>query len=68
MSIIAIEDLPLDELYKLLDQHRTHLEFLKQLNMCDANKTKSIVEKCELIFNIIHSRTASACNTGVSNT
>ena len=63
---ISIENLPLDDLFKLLAQHRQHLDFLKQYDMCDVEKTKSIVAKCELVFNIIHSRTASTSDNGVS--
>ena len=60
---VAIEHLPLDDLYKLVEQYRKHLEFLKEVNMCDTEKTKSIVEKCENVFNIINSRTATQSNS-----
>ena len=65
-NIVAIQDLPLDDLYKLLAQHRQHLEFLKQCDMCDEQKTRDIVGKCEFVFEIINSRTASTSETGVS--
>ena len=66
---VAIEDLPLDDLYKLIEQYRKHLDFLKEVNMCDTEKTKSIVDKCESVFNIINSRTAtkSTQSNSVSN-
>ena len=60
---VVIEELPLDDLYKLIDQYRKHLDFLKEVNMCDAEKTKSIVDKCEMVFNIINGRTATESNS-----
>ena len=63
-----LEHLPLDELYKLQSQHRQHLEFLKEMDMDDMDKKKDVVQKCELVFEIIHSRTASTFKTGVSLT
>ena len=64
----ALQDLPLDDLLKLLSQHRQHLEFLKQMDMYDIDKKKDVVKNCELVFEIIHSRTTSASQTGVSST
>ena len=61
-----IQNLPLDDLYKLLAQHCEHLTFLKQYDMCDEEKTKEIVARCELVFEIINSHTASTPATGVS--
>ena len=63
---VPIEDLPLDDLYKLIEQHRKHLDFLKENDMCDTEKTKSIVNKCEMVFDIINSRTSTQPNS-VSN-
>ena len=59
-SNVAIEDLPLDELYKLIAQHRMHLEFLKECGMCDDEKKKHIVSQCENIFMIINGRSSSS--------
>ena len=66
VSNIPIQNLPLDDLYKLLAQHREHLVFLKSCNMCDDEKTKEIVARCEVVFDIINSRTASTSATDVS--
>mgnify|MGYP006062123979 CR=1 FL=1 len=66
VSDVCIENLPLDDLYKWLAQHREHLEFLTKCGMCDADKKADIVARCELVFDIINSRTASASQTGVS--
>ena len=63
---VPIQNLPLDDLYKLLAQHREHLAFLKSCNMCDDHKTKEIVARCEVVFDIINSRTASTSATDVS--
>ena len=57
---VTIEDLPLDEPYKLIAQHRMHLEFLKECGMCDDEKKQDIVSKCEGIFHIINGRTLSS--------
>ena len=65
-SNTSIEDLPLDDLFKLLAQHRQHLEFLQKLQMDDTDKKEDIVAKCELVFSIIHSRTSSTSQSGVS--
>ena len=39
-----LKHLPLDDLYKLLLQHRQHLEFLKQMDMDDMDKKKDIAK------------------------
>ena len=42
VSNIQIQNLPLDDLYKLLAQHCEHLAFLKQCDMCDDKKRKKL--------------------------
>ena len=51
---VAIVDLQLDELYKLIAQHRMYLEFLKECGICDDEKKQNIVSKCEGIFHVIN--------------
>ena len=53
-----MEHLPLKDLYTLIEQHKLHLSFLKDNNMCSNEKHDLIGRKIEELFEIIAERTA----------
>ena len=48
-----MENLPLDDLYKMLQQHKLHMKFLKDNDMMTDDRKLKIVEKVEYISHII---------------
>ena len=56
----------MDDLYKLIEQHKLHLLFLKENDLCLDAKKKEIVEKIEGVFDIISNRTNNSNNNLVS--
>ena len=58
-----VENLSMDDLYKLIEQHKLHLEFLTSNNMCTEVKKDNIVAKIEDVFEIISQRTSKGVGT-----
>ena len=58
--------LSLEQLYKLIEQHKAHLAFLKDVDMIDEQKQKDIVSKIEHIFGVINKKTELDTNINVS--
>ena len=52
-SDYLVENLSMDDLYKLIEQHKLHLLFLKDNDLCTDIKRNEIVEKIEGVFDII---------------
>ena len=52
-----VDNLSMDDLYKLIEQHTLHLLFLKENNLCSDEKRDGIVGKIEGVFEIISKRT-----------
>ena len=55
-KVVAIEQLSLPELYAMIEQHKLHLNFLKDNDMLVDGKKEEIVGKISYIFEIIDSR------------
>ena len=53
---MVIEDLPPVDLYEFIDQHKIHLAFLKEHDVCNEIKQTGIVEKIEDILKFISGR------------
>ena len=62
-KIESFDDLTLEELYKMIDQHRNHLTMFKDLGMCDEEKAKSIVNKIKKIFDVINNKVEGNFNS-----
>ena len=58
-SIVMIENLPLDELYAMINQHKLRMGFLKENDILSDGKKESIIEKIENIFKVIERRILS---------
>ena len=65
-SDYIVDNLSMDDLYKLIEQHKLHLLFLKENDLCSDAKKKEIVEKIEGVFDIISNRTNNSNNNLVS--
>ena len=50
---MLIENLPLDELYRMIQEYKFHTEFLKDNEMLTDDMKQKIVENIEYIFQII---------------
>lgn len=55
-SIVMIRNLPLDELYAMINQHKLHMRFLKENSILSDGKKEGIVEKINHIFKSIEGR------------
>ena len=55
-NVIAIENLSLPELYAMIEQHKLHLDFLKENDMLVDGKKEDIVGKISYIFDVIEGR------------
>ena len=55
-NVIAIENLSLPELYAMIEQHKLHLNFLKDNDMLVDGKKEDIVGKISYIFDVIEGR------------
>ena len=64
-----VENLLMDNLYKLIEQHKLHLDFLKGYNLCTDEKSYSIIKKIEGVFDIIAERISkvTGVDDGLSN-
>jgi len=56
---LAIENQPPSSLFALIYQHKLHLAFLKDNDMCGDNRKASIIAQIEDIFTIISSRSGA---------
>jgi len=65
-SDYLVDSLSMDDLYKLIEQHKLHLLFLKDNDLCSDNKKDEIVEKIEGLFDIISKRTNKSIKKPVS--
>ena len=48
-----VKNLSNDDLFKLIDQHKLHLDFLNANNICKEIKRDDIAAKIEGVFDII---------------
>ena len=55
-GVVLVEKLPLDELYMMIQQHKLHMEFLKDNDMMTDDRKLKVVENIECIFQIIEGR------------
>ena len=55
-NVIAIENLSLPELYAMIEQHKLHLDFLKENDMLVDGEKEDIVDKISYIFDVIEGR------------
>ena len=58
-----VENLSMDDLYKLIEQHKLHLKCLTSNNMCTKVKRDNVVAKIEGVFEIISQRTSKGVGT-----
>ena len=65
-SDYLVDSMSMDDLYKLIEQHKLHLLFLKDNDLCSDNKKDEIVEKIESVFDIISKRTNKSIKKPVS--
>jgi len=65
-SDYLVDNLSMDDLYKLIEQHKLHLLFLKDNDLCTDIKQNQIVEKIEGVFDIISKRTNKSIKKPVS--
>ena len=65
-SDYLVDSLSMDDLYKLIEQHKLHLLFLKDNDLCSDKKKDEIVEKIEGVFDIISKRTNKSIKKPVS--
>ena len=66
-SDYLVDNLSMDDLYKLIEQHKLHLLFLKENDLCSDEKRDGIVEKIEGVFEIISTRTNNVGKKKVSD-
>ena len=50
------EDLPRSDLFELINQHKLHLQFLKENDMCTNEERLDIVNEVKRLFSIINDR------------
>lgn len=55
-NVIAIKNLSLPELYVMIEQHKLHLDFLKENDMLVDGEKEDIVDKISYIFDVIEGR------------
>ena len=65
-SDYLVDSLSMDDLYKLIEQHKLHLLFLKDNDLCTDIKKKEIVDRIEGVFDIIMKRTNKSLKKPVS--
>ena len=63
--IMLIENLPLADLYTMIQQHKLHMEFLKYNDMLSGEKKTKIAEIFDFTFEIIEGRSTEKVETGV---
>ena len=56
-SNYLVDNLSMDDLYKLIEQHKLHLLFLKDNYLCSDKKRDDIIGKFEGVFETISERT-----------
>ena len=56
-SNYLVDDLSMDNFYKLIEQYKLHLLFLKDNDLCLDKKRDNIVGKIEGVFETISERT-----------
>ena len=59
---LKIENQSLSSLIALIEQHKSHLAFLKENDMCDDDRKGEIMNEIENIFIIINSRSKTGKN------
>ena len=50
------KDLPLNELYKLMDQHKSYLKFLQENDMCTDKGKTVVVNRVMSVYEMIPNR------------
>ena len=51
-----IKDLPMKDLYAMIEQHKLHIKFLKDNDILPDDKKTDIIQKIEYVFSIIEGR------------
>ena len=59
-GVVVMEKLPHDELYIIIKQHKSNMEFLKENNIMADNRKLKVVENIEYIFQIIEGRSTES--------
>ena len=60
------EDLPLKDMYDLIDQHKLHLKFLQDNDVCDDTEKVVIIQSIKDVFEMIRVCTATKTNNNDS--
>ena len=74
-SDLLLENFPLTELFTLIEQHKLHLKFLEDTNLCSEMEKTEIISDIKVNFKIIKGRSgmkmmrseANFPSTGVSD-
>ena len=56
------------ELYEMIDQHKSHLNFLQESNMCSDDKRSEIVQRVKELYSIISKRSCKLTSSDKTNT
>lgn len=54
-----LEDLPLNDLFDRMNQHKDHLKFLQENDMCSQEEKEEIVQRVKEIYKVISCRSKS---------
>ena len=54
-----LEDLPLQDLFDRMDQHKGHLKLLQENDMCSQEEKEEIMEMVKEIYNVTTCRSKS---------
>ena len=63
----CVDNLSMDDLYKLIEEHKLHLLFLREDHLCSDEKRDDIVGKIEGVFEIITNRANKPTKKPISN-
>ena len=61
-----LDDLTLNELYELMEQHKKYLTFLKDNDMCTETEKKDVVQRVKDIYCIINNRNIDSDNSNIN--
>ena len=59
-EVVLMKNLSLDELYRMIQEHKFHMEFLKDNDIMTGDIKLKIVENIEYIFQIIEGRSSES--------
>jgi len=60
-AVATIEDLSLNELFQQMDNHKNHLKFLQENQMCSNEEKEEIIKTIKDIYTLISKRTKTIC-------